>query len=66
MLKNIHVYNIFSHKKFEEAVVDIKRRLKSPAPPQSEGVENADMAKKEPGSPSRTTPAEESDLSKLP
>ena len=50
----------------KEAVVDIKRRLPSPAPPQPERVESADRAKKEPGSPSRTTPAEESDLSKLP
>ena len=50
----------------KEAVVDIKQRLPSPAPPQPERVENADMAKKMPGSPSRTTPAEESDLSKLP
>ena len=50
----------------KEAVVDIKGRLPSPAPPQPERVENADRAKKEPGSPSGTTPAKESDLSKLP
>ena len=50
----------------KEAVVDIKRRLPSPAPPQPERVENADRAKKEPGSPSGTTPAEKSDLSRLP
>ena len=47
----------------KEAVVDIKRRLPSPTPPQPERVESADMAKKEPGSPSGTTPAEESKLS---
>ena len=50
----------------KEEVVDIKGCLPSPAPPQPEKVENADRAKKEPGSPSGTTPAEESDLSKLP
>lgn len=46
-------------------VVDVKRRLPSPAPPESGTAEGSKVIKTEPGSPSTMTSVEETPLSKL-
>ena len=46
-------------------VVDVKRRLPSPAPPESGTAEGSKVIKTEPGSPSTMTSVEETSSSKL-